>query len=411
MGSNSGEYVLYVNSRHGSENTARKSVSRIGLVSGFLGLIVVAGFACVYVSHDSSVEMVAKSNKAQSAFAVQILKAAIGGDNKKIHNVVSSWRDHQISSLHSSYGNGQMLRETEALNTILVSGNSSLCTSKAKIIAKLNEISNQISDQLANLNATDAAKLQAKISAHQAYLDTEASFRLMEQKEQQAKEGSEYASDKYEKWAQAVGNAQDRYNTILAEYNAELPTANEQKALLQSIVTMLSAVKGSSAASADSGVVLGEIHAKINLLKQIAKDSKDGVQIAGLSKKLSLAQLNKLADSVEVVGLIQNMIDDIDSKLKALSDSVASASSDLEAHKVKLAQYQQDVVDMSNAADQAHHEAIAAKLQRQQLLGNDVSASEEYASEHANYELSYGPAAEQLAILDAVVAKVQSICA
>jgi len=120
---------------------------------------------------------------------------------------------------------------------------SGICASKAVVLDKRNGPSFQVLAELENRDATDAAKLQSSIEAHLAWLDTESEYRLMEQKHSQAKEGAKYASEKYEKWAEAVTETETRYTKLAGELEAAKISNGQEKALLQSLIDLLGKVK------------------------------------------------------------------------------------------------------------------------------------------------------------------------
>ena len=61
----------------------------------------------------------------------------------------------------------QMLRQKKSLQTMLDSSNTSICASKDAVINQLTSLADQLQTQIANYNATDAAKLNTKTSTHQ----------------------------------------------------------------------------------------------------------------------------------------------------------------------------------------------------------------------------------------------------
>ena len=65
---------------------------------------------------------------------------------------------------------GQMLRQTKSITTILDDPSSGICAAKATVLAQLNGLSTQLLAEIGGLNATDAAKLKAYQDANQASL-------------------------------------------------------------------------------------------------------------------------------------------------------------------------------------------------------------------------------------------------
>jgi len=229
----------------------------------------------------------------------------------------------------------QMLRQTKSVATMLAD-NSALCSSKDIILEKLNGLAAQVLAEIKTMNVTDTSKYDASTDAHKAWLDTESEYRLMEQKHSQAKEGAKYASEKYEKWAEAVAETETRYKKLAAEFEAAKISDGQEKALLQSLIDLLSQVK-SLKSNADKSVEMKEVEAKINLLKQLADQTKQP-KLAALAGS-SQAHLTRLAESDKIADLLKGFIAELDQHLAALSANVDSAAADLAAHKDKLAKY------------------------------------------------------------------------
>lgn len=321
---------------------------------------------------------------------------------------LQAWRDREISTLATN-DKAQILRQSKAVSSMLAAGdNSALCAKKDDVVGKLNVIANKVADQLKDLNATNAAKLEAKNAAMQAWLDTESKYRLMEEKAAQAKEGVKYASDKYEKWSEAVAATQTRYDSLSADFAKEKVAIDQEKATLTSIISLLSQL---SPKDAEDAATLKVITAKVALLQKIATQAKQQNLISLVDQKLQPAHLEKLVATNEITSLIQGMVAELDQRLATSSAGLASAAEELAAHKEKLLKYQQDVVDLSNAADKARNEAIQANIERETLAGTKVSSEEDYAAESASYGLTYAPVEQEYIIIKTVVAKVEAICA
>jgi hypothetical protein len=84
-------------------------LSRMGLVGGFIALVVLVGFAGTAVNEESSKnELLAKSSaNAGETLAATILSSAVHASPKKLMHILRTWRDNQIANL-DSYGSNQV---------------------------------------------------------------------------------------------------------------------------------------------------------------------------------------------------------------------------------------------------------------------------------------------------------------
>ena len=67
--------------------------------------------------------------------------------------------------------------------------------------------------------------------------------------------------------------------------------------------------------------------------------------------------------------------------------------------QVKLTEYQQSVVDLSNARDKANMQAVLANQDRNTLNGAKISSAEQYTEEHAAYLLVDPPSEQTLTVI------------
>ncbi len=84
-------------------------LSRMGMVSGFIALVVLIAFAGTAADEESSHnELLAKSSaNAGETLAATILSSAVHSSPKKLMHILRTWRDNQIANL-DSYGGNQV---------------------------------------------------------------------------------------------------------------------------------------------------------------------------------------------------------------------------------------------------------------------------------------------------------------
>jgi len=406
------------------------------MVAGIISIIALVAFvASASDEHSGEADLLVKSQKGLQAskadkdtLAATLLMSVLHSTPENSKRILRTWRDHQIAHL-DSFGSTQMLRQQKSIKSIRDISNSSICASKDVVINQLNQLADQIEAQIAAYNATDAAKLSAQTNAHQAWLDTESDYRLKTQKAQDASEGSQYSAQRYEKWAEAVQETQNTYNLLAAQYASSSVSDSQEEALLQSIIQMLGTIttlktktaqslkatggKGAAAAlyKPKEKLIMAEIKAKVGELKQLAIKDKSPQLAAIANKGLSLARLTRLAGVADVIALLQNMINQLEQHDASLAAQVAAAQANLVSHQAKLTKYQENVVNLANAADESHNDAQVANLQRQNLAGAQITAQEDYQGEHADYTLSVPPLQAEYDVIQTVIDKIDAFCA
>ena len=167
------------------------------------------------------------------------------------------------------------------------------------------------------------------------------------------------------------------------------------------------ASKAAGGYKANDASVLKSLKAKVAELKLQA--TKGGAiqlrQVNVLQSKLA-----SFAESDEVKNLILGMLKDLETREDILDKSMEDTKSELASHTDKLVKYQQEVVDLSNAADKAQQQADAKNLQRQGLNGDKINAAETYDNEHAEFVLISPPAERSIFILQTIMAKITKFC-
>jgi len=104
------------------------------------------------------------------------------------------------------------------------------------------------------------------------------------------------------------------------------------------------------------------------------------------------------------------MLKDLETREDIITKSLTSTKAELKSHEDHLIKYEQEVVDLSNAADKAKQRADAKDLQRQSLDGDKINSAETYENEHAEYVIIAPPAERSIFILQVIMDKITKFC-
>merc|ERR1712205_201609 len=397
MASPNSEYVCYVEQRPVRKNSAtRRSI--VG--AGFLAVAVCA--AVLMISSPKETELAAKhegqmlmaqpsavkAKLADMSLATQLIRSVQLQSVSGLYKIVEGWKDVQLSNLDSGV---QALALVPKDIESQLQETGKLCEKKDVIFAKFNELLKKLGHEEKIRNETDQAAWEAE-------------------------EGAAFARSEYEKWFSTVKKTKERLASMEATYPEEKQSIADERALLKEILRLLGimedqplddASKAAGGYKANDASVLKSLKAKVAELKLQA--TKGGAiqlrQVNVLQSKLA-----SFAESDEVKNLILGMLKDLETREDILDKSMEDTKSELASHTDKLVKYQQEVVDLSNAADKAQQQADAKNLQRQGLNGDKINAGETYDNEHAEFVLISPPAERSIFILQTIMAKITKFC-
>lgn len=354
-----------------------------------------------------------KAKLADMSLATQLIRSVQLQSVSGLHKIVEGWKDVQLSNLDSGV---QALALVPKDIESQLQETGKLCEKKDVIFAKFNELLKKLGHEDIIRNETDQAAWEAKQAALSSWLDSESSYRLEVEKQKEAEEGAAFARSEYEKWFSTVKKTKERLASMEATYPEEKQSIADERALLKEILRLLGimedqplddASKAAGGYKANDASVLKSLKAKVAELKLQA--TKGGAiqlrQVNVLQSKLA-----SFAESDEVKNLILGMLKDLETREDILDKSMEDTKSELVSHTDKLVKYQQEVVDLSNAADKAQQQADAKNLQRQGLNGDKINAAETYDNEHAEFVLISPPAERSIFILQTIMAKITKFC-
>ena len=118
-------------------------------------------------------------------------------------------------------------------------GESKLCQKKQVLIDKFNALLAKLGVNFEQANHTMSQVRKEWMDAMDAWLDAESAYRLGEQRAKEAREGAKFATDEYEKWAQANKAARKSLAETLARHGKDRADLLNEKALIKEIMRLI----------------------------------------------------------------------------------------------------------------------------------------------------------------------------
>lgn len=217
-----------------------------------------------------------------------------------------------------------------------------------------------------------------------AWLDAAANYRLSVERAKEAEQGAKFATDEYEKWAQAHKAAQKSRARLLPRHAAQrAEIANEKKVIkeIMRLIGVLHDVKASeksiaaggrdSVKNSETGVsdpydikvsrARIQLQAKMAQLKQLA--SKEGRETVKMSKLTALTQklavhssLAVYSETEEVARILKEMLDDLDVRVSAIDTMDAKALAEVSSTFDKMVDWEKQMVKLGDAAGEIERE-------------------------------------------------------
>lgn len=376
-------------------------------------------------------ELKAAHQPTEMSLALSLIKHAPTASVTTLHNIISKWKDAQVSMDDVVGGEGKhpMLAMIPALTSKLQE-ESTLCAKKDIIFEKFHELLKKLGHENKERNATDQALWEAKQAALHSWLDGESAYRLEIEKKAEAEKGATFAREAYEKWKAATLDTKKRLDAMEERYPKEKADIEAEKEIIKTIMRYLGIMDDQAvdAKSAEAGgywnenidhpnavekqpspAKLKQIKAEIAKLKQRAAAGDAGIKLAMINKLES--KLASFAESDYVKELLLQMLKDLALREEVLESALESTKKEYEEHKEKLRKYEIEVVDLSNAADKATERAAARNLERKNLDGEKINSAEAYDNEHSEYEIIAPPAERAIFILLQIMHKINEHCA
>jgi len=311
-------------------------------------------------------------------------------------------------------------------------GGSMLCQKKDIIIEKFDQLLKKLGGEELSANITMGRVSKEWSEAMKGWLDSESTYRLTVEKAKDAKKGSGFAQNEYEKWHDAHKQAKADLVVTLARHAVERESLADERKLIKQImrfIGVLHDVKASeksiaaggrdSTIDAETGVsdpyaeqmanAKSQLQQKMKQLNDVALKTK----LPGQTQKLAMINqhLAVYSETNEVAKILKDMLADIEARLKII-DTVDEQSKKLvEDTEAKVVEWEKKLVVLANEADKAKEKMMSAQLEREKLNGNKKIAHASFNSEDAAYKLMIPPFEREIYVITMIKIKINEHCA
>jgi hypothetical protein len=288
---------------------------------------------------------------------------------------------------------------------MLDEGEGQLCKKKDIIIDKFDQLLRKLGGEELSLNIS-LGRMGAEWHAAMAgWLDSESTYRLRIEQAKEAKTGSAFAEQEYEKYRQACKEAKENYEAGMKKHEIERKDMDDERELIKMIlryIGVLHDVKATeksiaaggrdSVKDSETGVsdingsykatTTAELKAKIAQLTELIQTTKT----PGAFQKLALlhsktSKLAVYAETVEVANILKEMLEDIKTRREVIDKVDEGAKKLMDDVNAKMVEWEGKLVALGNAMDKAKALQDAAKLEREKLNGDnhviEIAATEQ----------------------------------
>jgi len=249
-----------------------------------------------------------------------------------------------------------------------------------------------------------------KASAYSAWMDSESSYREAEERKSTAKAAVEYAQGEFDKYRTAVEAGEASYASTIAPMAAEKADLEMQQDMIAEIVKLITGMAQPTATKATRAANLAQIEAKVSELSTDKKMPKAMQQQALKIKKMTTALEEVSAATIaNAMEILNEMADEITARVTAIDAATSEADKNLAADKAKKLKWQEDVVNLSNTADEEEAAANTADLARQQLSGINKVKEAAYVDQADTYESDISQYTTEIAGVSQIVTVIQTL--
>ncbi len=222
---------------------ASNKALRVAAIGAAVILACAALVALVGQASESprAAELVAVSKDAHiNALAREFLEKGAQMTQAEAINRIRNWNNEEhVAKLMASPARTQMLAGNKLLGargTQALAGDSLLCEKRAKIIDLFDQLLKKLGGEELSANITMGRVAKEWKEAMEAWLTAESNYRLTVEKMQDAREGSNFAQEEYEKWKTAYKKAKSDLDATLARHEAERQSLLQERELIKMIM-------------------------------------------------------------------------------------------------------------------------------------------------------------------------------
>ena len=374
-----------------------------------------------------------KAESTLDMLAVHLLKHGAAMTEAKMVRLLQNWRNapdtisgtlHQTalatlqqhrlghasaSSITSMLAPAEDKHLSEMLDSqMLPGGDSGLCAKQQKIIDKFDALLKKLGGEELSLKIELGEVTEEWKKSMESYLNAESQYRLRLEQAKEAADGAKFAEEEYEKWRTAHKAASRALADATAQMSSELEGLKNEEKMIRKImryIGVLHDVKASDRSKAAGGrdSVKGkkgvsnpyesdqhkatdtaqlsidrtkvELEDTVNQLASLMAKSKiPGAdrKVAQLAQKASMNKLAVYDESVEVVKILKELLDDIVTRKEVLLKQDDTQKKLVDDAKNKMVEWETKLVALGNARDKSAAKAAAGSDLKDKLNGEKV---------------------------------------
>lgn len=155
--------------------------------------------------------------------------------------------------------------------------------------------------------------------------------------------------------------------------------------------------------------VKAELKAKMQQLQQVTLKTK----LPGQRQKFAAVtqHLAVYSETEEVAQILQDMLSDIEARLKIIDTVDKQVKKLVEDTESKMVEWQKKLVVLANEADKSTEKMMTAKLEREKLNGEKKMAHANFNSEDAAYKVMIPPFEREIYVITMIKVKINEHCA
>jgi len=418
--------------RAGSSKALRVASIGMAVILACAALVAMLGDA----TEAPRAELVALDSKEShiSALAREFLAKGAEMSQAEAMDKIRNWNeDRHVAKLLASPARTQMLAGGNPIspaNSQALAGDSLLCEKREKIIALFDQLLKKLGGEELSANITMGRVTKEWEEAMSSWLDAESNYRLTVEKMQDARDGSSYAEEEYEKWKDAYKKAKEDLEATLARHQEERQDLLEEREVIKQIMRYLGVLhdikatdKSIAAGGRDSvkdeetgisdpyaikkAVSSSELKAKVDQLQKLVLKSQNPGQ---LQKLAQIQQLPVYSETEEVAKILKEMLDDLATRLSVIDEVDAQAQKLVDDAYAKMIEWEKKLVVLAHEADKAKEKMLSEKLEREKLAGDKDVATQNHDTESAAYKLIIGPYEREIYVITMIKIKINSHC-
>ena len=349
---------------------------RIAVTGGFviLACAAVVALAGVSTQEPAKAELViVQPHQSLNQLANYFLANGADMSPKNALAQIKAWNmGGPVASLKAlTAGQTQMLEDkvpdSQSYPTTQLEGNSLLCEKRDKIIQLFDQLLAKLGGEELSANITMGKVSKEWKDALGSWLDSESKYRLTVEKNKEAKEGSEYARNEFEKWRTAYKKAKSDLAELLERHAEEKQDLLNERELIKEIMRYIGvlhdvkATEKSIIAGGRDSVVDKEsgvsdpynikkadpvvLEQKVKKLQALVLKTK----IPGATQKLAQIQtLPIYSETEEVAKILKEMLADLSTRLAIIDQVDQQAQKLVDDSFDKMVEWEKKLVALSD---------------------------------------------------------------